>query len=80
MKSYIVAPYRSAVGKAFKGSLAHKRPDDLCADIIKGVLKKYHQTEIPYANKEAPLIAWIASIEGRDNLHEEEHLPQEQSC
>ncbi len=40
MKAYIVAPYRSAVGKAFKGSLAHKRPDDLCADVIKGVLKK----------------------------------------
>ena len=40
MKSYIVAPYRSAVGKAFRGSLAHKRPDDLCADIIKGVLAK----------------------------------------
>lgn len=37
---YIVAPFRSAVGKAFKGSLAHKRPDDLCADVIKGVLER----------------------------------------
>lgn len=39
-EAYIVAPLRSAVGKAFRGSLAHKRPDDLCADIIKGVLKQ----------------------------------------
>lgn len=37
---YIVSPYRSAVGRAFKGSLAHKRPDDLCADVIKGVLAR----------------------------------------
>jgi acetyl-CoA acyltransferase len=37
---YIVAPLRSAVGKAFKGSLRTKRPDDLCADVIRAVLKK----------------------------------------
>lgn len=37
--AYIVSPKRSAVGKAFRGSLVNKRPDDLCADIIKGVLK-----------------------------------------
>ena len=33
--AYIVAPVRSAVGKAFKGSLRGKRPDDLCADVIR---------------------------------------------
>lgn len=37
---YIVAPFRSAVGKAFRGGFANKRPDDLCADVIKGVLEK----------------------------------------
>jgi len=37
---YIVAPFRSAVGKAFKGGFAQKRPDDLCADVIKGVLER----------------------------------------
>lgn len=37
--AYIVAPLRSAVGKAFRGSFAAKRPDDLCADVIRGVLK-----------------------------------------
>ncbi|NRA66427.1 MAG: acetyl-CoA C-acyltransferase [Pseudobacteriovorax sp.] len=39
-KAYIVAPLRSAVGKAFRGSLRAKRPDDLAADLIKGVVKK----------------------------------------
>ena len=37
--AYIVSPYRSAVGKAFRGSLKAKRPDDLCADVIRGVMK-----------------------------------------
>ncbi len=36
--AYIVSPLRSAVGKAFRGSLRTKRPDDLCADLIKAVL------------------------------------------
>ena len=38
-RAYIVSPLRSAVGKAFRGSLRTKRPDDLCADLIKAVLK-----------------------------------------
>lgn len=37
---YIVSSLRSAVGKAFRGSLANKRPDDLCADVIRGVMDK----------------------------------------
>lgn len=37
---YIISPYRSAVAKAFRGSFANKRPDDLCADVIKGVMAK----------------------------------------
>ena len=36
---YIVSPLRSAVGKAYRGMLRNKRPDDLCADIIRGVVK-----------------------------------------
>lgn len=36
--AYIVAPLRSAVGKAFRGSLRSKRPDDLCADVIRAVV------------------------------------------
>lgn len=37
--AYIVSPLRSAVGKAFRGSLRSKRPDDLCADVIRAVVK-----------------------------------------
>ena len=37
--AYIVSPMRSAVGKAFRGGLRSKRPDDLCADLIKAVVK-----------------------------------------
>lgn len=35
---FIVSPLRSPVGKAFKGTLRTKRPDDLCADLIKAVM------------------------------------------
>ena len=37
---YIVSPVRSAVGKAYRGALAAKRPDDLCATVIKGCLAR----------------------------------------
>ncbi|MFW7381004.1 MAG: acetyl-CoA C-acyltransferase [Oligoflexus sp.] len=42
-KAYIVTPLRSAVGKAFRGSLRTKRPDDLCADVIRAVIKQTPQ-------------------------------------
>ena len=35
MDAYIVAGYRSAVGKAKKGGFRFYRPDDLAADVIK---------------------------------------------
>lgn len=38
MNAYIVAGYRSAVGKAGKGGFRFTRPDDLAADIIKYTL------------------------------------------
>jgi acetyl-CoA acyltransferase len=37
--AYIVSPLRSAVGKAYRGTLRVKRPDDLCADVIRAVVK-----------------------------------------
>ena len=33
--TYIVAGYRSAVGKSGKGAFKFTRPDDLAADVIK---------------------------------------------
>ena len=38
METYIVAGYRSAVGKAGRGVFKFYRPDDLAADVIKGVM------------------------------------------
>ena len=37
--AYIVSPFRTAVGKAGRGTLRSKRPDDLCADVIKAIMK-----------------------------------------
>lgn len=39
MNAYIVAGYRTAVGKAKKGGFRFVRPDDLAADVIKHLLK-----------------------------------------
>lgn len=36
---FVVSAKRSAIAKAFRGSLRTKRPDDLCADLIKACLK-----------------------------------------
>lgn len=39
MNAYIVAAYRSAVGKAKKGGFRFTRPDDLASDVIKHLVK-----------------------------------------
>ncbi|HXC06410.1 MAG TPA: acetyl-CoA C-acyltransferase [Bacteroidia bacterium] len=39
MNAYIVAGYRSAVGKATRGGFRFTRPDDLAADVIKHLMK-----------------------------------------
>jgi acetyl-CoA acyltransferase len=39
----IVDAVRSAVGRATKGSLATKRPDELAVDVIRGLLKRVPQ-------------------------------------
>jgi acetyl-CoA acyltransferase len=39
MNAYIVAGYRSAVGKAKKGGFRFTRPDDLAAEVIKHLVK-----------------------------------------
>ena len=69
-KWYLVKTPDGKKGWIFGDGLAVLLPKDE----IKEDLKKYHQQAIVYANGEDPLVAWIASIEGRDNLHEEEHL------
>ena len=44
-EAYIVAGFRSAVGKAKKGSFRFYRPDDLAADVIKHLLKSVPQLD-----------------------------------
>jgi acetyl-CoA acyltransferase len=43
--AYIVSAFRSPVGKAMRGALRTKRPDDLCADVIKGLIKATPQLD-----------------------------------
>lgn len=38
-EAVIVAATRTAVGKAYKGTLAHVRPDDMAAAVVRGVLE-----------------------------------------
>lgn len=45
MNAYIVAGYRSAVGKAKKGGLRFVRPDDLAADVIRHLVKSVPEVE-----------------------------------
>jgi acetyl-CoA acyltransferase len=44
-EAYIIAGYRSAVGKAKRGGLRFYRPDDLAVDVIKGVLASVPQLD-----------------------------------
>ena len=43
--AFIVAGYRSAVGKAKKGGFRNYRPDDLASDVIKYLMKKVPQLD-----------------------------------
>jgi acetyl-CoA acyltransferase len=43
--AYIVAGYRTAVGKANRGSLRFVRPDDMAADVIKRLMKDVPQLD-----------------------------------
>lgn len=45
MEAYIIAGYRTAVGKAKKGGFRFYRPDDLAIDVIKGLLASVPQLD-----------------------------------
>ena len=38
--AYIVAATRSAIGRASRGALRHKRPDELLADVIRAAVRQ----------------------------------------
>ena len=44
-EAYIIAGYRSAVGKAGKGSFKSYRSDDLAVDVIKHLLSQVPQLD-----------------------------------
>ncbi len=44
-EAYIVAGYRTAVGKSKKGGFRFTRPDDLAIDVIKGLLASVPQLD-----------------------------------
>jgi len=45
-EAYIIAGYRSAVGKSKRGSFRFYRPDDLAVDVIKGLMASVPQLEV----------------------------------
>ena len=45
MQAYIIAGYRTAVGKAGRGGFRFTRPDDLAVDVIKGLLASVPQLD-----------------------------------
>jgi acetyl-CoA acyltransferase len=45
MEAYIVAGYRTAVGKAKRGGFRFYRPDDLAVDVIKGLMASIPQLD-----------------------------------
>jgi acetyl-CoA acyltransferase len=64
-EAYIIAGYRSAVGKAKKGSFRFYRPDDLAVDVIRGLLASVPQLE---ANRVDDLIVGNAVPEAEQGL------------
>lgn len=45
MKAYIVGAYRSAIGKAPRGSFRFMRPDDIAAEVIRHLMKDFPQID-----------------------------------
>ena len=65
MEAYIVKAYRSAVGKANKGSFKDYRSDDLAVDVIKHLLKKTPELD---PTRVDDLIVGCANPEGEQGL------------
>lgn len=64
--AFIVAGYRTAVGKAGKGSLRFTRPDDLAAALIKKIMTDLPQLD---PNRVDDLIVGCAMPEGEQGLN-----------
>src|SRR3990170_9082740 len=64
-EAYIVAGYRTAVGKAKRGGFRFTRPDDLAIDVIKGLMASIPQLE---ANRVDDVIVGNAVPEAEQGL------------
>lgn len=62
----IAEAVRSAVGRAIKGSLAYKRPDELAGDVITGLMKRVPQVKPELVED---LIVGCAMPEGEQGLN-----------
>src|SRR3954468_21771077 len=65
MDIVIAEAVRSAVGRGFKGSLASKRPDELAADVIRGLVARLPQV----AGKIDDVMLGCAMPEGEQGLN-----------
>jgi acetyl-CoA acyltransferase len=65
MDIVIAEAVRSAVGRGHKGSLAHKRPDELAADVIRGLLARVPQVK----GKIDDVVLGCAMPEGEQGLN-----------
>ena len=64
-EAYIIAGFRSAVGKAKRGGFRFYRPDDLAVDVIKGLMASVPQLE---ANRVDDVIVGNAVPEAEQGL------------
>src|SRR5262245_47988690 len=62
----IVEAVRSAVGRAIKGSLAQKRPDELAGEVIRGLLARVPQVK---PEQVEDLVLGCAMPEGEQGLN-----------
>ena len=62
----IIESVRSAVGRAYKGSLAQKRPDELAGDVIRGLLERVPQVKPAMVDD---LVLGCAMPEGEQGLN-----------
>src|SRR5215510_1645583 len=65
MDIVIAEAVRSAVGRGHKGSLATKRPDELAADVIRGLIKRLPQVK----GKIDDVVLGCAMPEGEQGLN-----------
>ena len=66
MKTVIIEAVRSPVGRAHKGSLSHRRPDELAGEVIKGLLSRVPQVKPEMVDD---LILGCAMPEGEQGLN-----------